>query len=65
MQEESCALCIHAFLRDSACRKDEDFIEELFGEFPMVGCRPTADVALIEKRWHKHPGVCDHLFAAG
>lgn len=31
----------------------------------MVRGRPATYVALIEKRWHEHPRICDYLFAGG
>ena len=64
MQHENRTLGGHAFFGDTPRREDEGFIEELLGEFPMMGGRPAADVAFAEERWYEHPGICDHLFAA-
>jgi hypothetical protein len=50
VQQENRALRGHTLLDNTARGKDEGFIEELLGEFPMMGGRPAADVALTEKR---------------
>src|ERR1700722_2097371 len=50
---------------DTARCKHEGFVEELFGEFPMMSCCPATDIALTKKRGNKDPGICDDLFATG
>src|SRR5712692_6176847 len=65
VQKEACALRGYAPPDDAARRKHEGFIQELLGEFPMMGGRPAADVALIEERWYENPGIYEHLFATG
>src|ERR1700722_11914939 len=55
----------YSLLNDAAGSKYQGFVEELLGEFPMVGGCPAADVAFTEKCRDKHPGICNHLLAAG
>lgn len=64
VQDENGTLDDHALFCETARSEDEGFIEELLGKFPMMGCRPAADVALIEERWYENPGICNQLFAA-
>ena len=46
VQHENRTLGDHALFCDPPRSEDEGFIEELFGEFPMMGGGPAADVAL-------------------
>ncbi len=64
VQHEDRTLGDHTILCNTPRSEDQGLIEELLGEFPMMGGRPAADVALIEERWYEDPGICDHLFAA-
>src|ERR1017187_59199 len=65
MEPKNHALRYHSLLNDAAGSKYQSFVEELLGEFPMVGGCPAADVAFTEKCRDKHPGICNHLLAAG
>jgi hypothetical protein len=62
MRQENYTLSRHALLENTSSRKDDGLIEELFGEFPIMSGRPTADVALTEKRREEHPRIGYNLF---
>ncbi len=65
IQNENRALGIHArFCETSSC-EDENLVKELLGQFPMMGCRPAANVAWIEEGWCEYPWIWEHLLATG
>src|ERR1700722_10293080 len=49
MEPKSDALRVYALLNHTSGREYQGFVEELLGEFPMVGGRPAADVAFAEE----------------
>src|SRR5581483_9175563 len=40
---------------DGLCGQNENFAEQLFGEIPMLGCRPASDVCRRVESRHQHP----------
>jgi hypothetical protein len=61
VQRENRPLNDHTTFCAAPRSEDQGLIEKLLSEFPVMGGRSAAEVALIEKGWRMESGGCDNL----
>ena len=63
LQGEDCAVTTHGPGPQRARRQDDNVVEELLGQIPMLGGSSATDISGCEQGRHEHPWIVEHMFA--
>ena len=59
LQRKECSVPLLTFLTHGLCGHQEDILEDLFGQVPVLGCCAASDVGWCEECGNEHPWVIE------